>query len=61
MGMLEEEMHKHPLFYAATLLLKKPETLINQTCIKTCINGKKRTQANPLRFKELALLLASNS
>jgi hypothetical protein len=61
MDMLEEEMHKHPLFYAATRLLKNPETLIHQPCIKTCINDKKRIQANPLRFKGLALLLASDS
>jgi hypothetical protein len=31
---LEEKLHKHLLFYAATSLLKKPETLINQPCIK---------------------------
>jgi hypothetical protein len=48
MGMLEKKCINTPFFMQSRPLLKKPETLINQTCIKTCINGKKRTQANPL-------------
>lgn len=44
-------VHKTPFFYAATRLIGRPETLLNQQCIKLCIEKNKRQKENPLMDK----------
>ena len=59
--LIEQELHKTPLFYAATRLLQRPKTLIHQRCIKSCINDKNGQEAKPLILRGLAFVYTSEN